>query len=84
MYLKIENCQTSDVRIINYPGNVRLFLSLHSMGIFQPVIITSGKAWGLVDKFSGELHTFITKPSKKEITAYNREVNKNEINEKTN
>ena len=84
MYLKIENCADRSERIIDYPGNVRLFLSLHSMGIFQPVIISSGKAWGLVDRFTGEIHTLITKPSKKEIAAYKREVATNEINEKAN
>lgn len=80
MYLKIENCQDRSTRIIDYPGNVRLFLSLHSMGIFQPVIITPGKAWALIDRFNGEINTLITRPSKKEIAAYNKEVNKNEIN----
>ena len=72
MYLKIENCQTRDIRIIDYPGNVRLFLSLHSMGIFQPIIISSGKAWGLIDRFTGEIHTLITKPSKKEIAKFKK------------
>ena len=80
MYLKIENCRDRSTRIIDYPGNIRLFLSLHSMGIFQPIIISSGKAWGLIDRFTGEIHTLITKPSKKEITEYKKGENKNEIN----
>ena len=74
MYLKIENCMDRSTRIIDYPGNVRLFLSLHSMGIFKPAIIVPGKAWGLIDRFTGEIHTLISKPSKKEITEYKKGV----------
>lgn len=80
MYLKIENCADRSTRIIDYPGNVRLFLSLHSMGIFQPVTISAGKAWGLIDRFTGGIHTLISKPSKKEIAEFNKGVNKNETN----
>lgn len=72
MYIKIENCADHNTRIIDYPGNIRLFLSLHSMGIFQPIILVSGKSWGMIDRFTGEIHTIISKPSKKEITEYNR------------
>lgn len=84
MYLKIENCADRSTKIIDYPGNIALFLSLHSMGIFQPIIIISGKAWGLVDRFTGEINTIISKPNKKEIAAYNQGVKQNEINEKAN
>lgn len=75
MYLKIENCTDKSIRIIDYPGSMRLFASVHSMGIFQPIILVSGKSIGMVDRFTGEIHTIISKPSKKEITEYNKGVN---------
>lgn len=76
MYLKIENLQDRTIRIIDYPGNMRLFAAVHSMGIYQPVLIGTGNAVGMVDRFTGEIHTLITKPSKKEITEFKKGVNK--------
>lgn len=70
MYLKIENCRDSNIRIIDYPGTMRFFAAVHCMGIFDPVTLVKNKSIGLVDRFTGEIHTIISKPSKKEICNY--------------
>jgi hypothetical protein len=80
MYIKIENCENHTERIIDYPGNIRTFLALHSFGIYEPIILKPGAAWALVDRFAGHVVTIITKPGKREIAKYLKEAGSNEIN----
>ena len=84
MYIKIENCENHTERIIDYPGNIRTFLALHSFGIYETIILKPGTAWAFVDRFAGHVVTIITKPGKREIAKFLKGENKNEANEKTN
>ena len=74
MYLKIENHHENTTRIIDYPGTIKLFLSLHSMGFFQ-VVKTDANTYCMVDRFTGEIFTTVSKPGKREIAACNKGVN---------
>ena len=73
MYLKIENHAEKTTRIIDYPGTIKLFLSLHSMGFFQ-VVKTGANSYGMVDRFTGEIFTTVSKPGKRKIAAYSKGV----------
>lgn len=75
MYIKIENHQENTTRIIDYPGDMSTFLWVHSMGIFSIIKVKPG-VYQFMDRFSKEIFSTISKPGKREITAYYKGENK--------
>lgn len=69
MYIKIENHQENTTRIIDYPADMKTFLALHSFGIFSVARAKTG-VYYMVDRFTGEIVSTISKPGKREISAY--------------
>jgi hypothetical protein len=69
MYIKIENHQKNNVRIIDYPGDMSLFIAAHSFGIFNVIKIKPG-VYSFMDRFTGEIIDTISKPGKREIAKY--------------
>ena len=79
MYLKIENHQKNTTRIIDYPGDMSIFLAAHSFGIFSIIKVKPG-TYSFMDRFTGEIVETVSKPGKREIAAFNKGENQNEIN----
>ena len=79
MYIKIENHAENTTRIIDYPGDMSTFLWAHSFGIFNIIKVKTG-VYQFRDRFSKEIIDTVSKPGKREIAAYNKGVNNNEIN----
>ena len=73
MYIKIENHENNTVKIIDYPANLETFLWAHSFGIFNIIKVKTG-VYQFMDRFSKEIVQTISKPGKREITAYFKEV----------
>jgi hypothetical protein len=69
MYIKIENHAENTTRIIDYPGNMSLFIAAHSFGIFNVIKIKPG-VYSFMDRFTGEIIDTISKPGKREISAF--------------
>jgi hypothetical protein len=69
MYIKIENHQKNNVRIIEYPGDMSLFIAAHCFGVFNVAKIKPG-VYCFYDRFTGEIIDTISKPGKREITKY--------------
>lgn len=69
MYLKIENHEKNTTRIIDYPGDMSIFLAAHSFGIFNIIKIKPG-VYSFMDRFTGEIIETVSKPSKREIAAF--------------
>ena len=72
MYIKIENHKENTTRIIDYPGDMKTFLWVHSMGIFSIIKVKTG-VYQFMDRFSKEIFSTISKPGKREIAAYTGE-----------
>lgn len=73
MYIKIENHENNTVKIIDYPADMSTFLYAHSFGIFSIIKVKTG-VYQFMDRFSKEIVQTISKPGKREITAYFKEV----------
>ena len=71
MYLKIENHTENTTRIIDYPGDMSMFLWAHSFGIFNIIKVKPG-VYQFQDRFSKEIVDTVSKPGKREIAAYNK------------
>lgn len=69
MYIKIENHQKNTTRIINYPGDLNMFLWAHSFGIFN-IIKEKPGVYSFIDRFTGEIIDTISKPGKREIAKF--------------
>ena len=69
MYIKIENHQENTVRIIDYPGDMSIFLAAHSFGIFSIIKVKPG-VYQFMDRFSKEIIETVSKPGKREIKAF--------------
>ena len=69
MYIKIENHQENTTRIIDYPGDMSLFLAAHSFGIFSIIKVKPG-VYQFMDRFSKEIIETVSKPGKREIKAF--------------
>ena len=79
MYIKIENHEKNTTRIIDYPGDMSIFLAAHSFGIYSIIKVKPG-VYQFMDRFSKEIIETVSKPGKREIAAYNKGENQNEIN----
>ncbi len=69
MYIKIENHDEKNARVIDYPGSISLFIKIHfdAWGFYQ-VIKAGADRYNIIDKFSGiHVHT-ISKAKKGDIT----------------
>ena len=71
MYLKIENHAENTTRIIDYPGDMSIFLAANSFGIFSIIKVKTG-VYSFMDRFTGEIIETVSKPGKREIAAYNK------------
>jgi hypothetical protein len=71
MYIKIESHLQNTTRIIDYPGDMSLFLAVHSFGVFNIAKIKTG-VYCFYDRFTGELIETVSKPGKREIAALQR------------
>jgi hypothetical protein len=69
MYIKLENHAENTTRIIDYPGDMSLFIAAHSFGIFNVIKIKPG-VYSFMDRFTGEIIDTISKPGKREIAAF--------------
>jgi hypothetical protein len=69
MYIKIENHQENTIRIIDYPADISTFLWAHSFGIYSIIKVKPG-TYQFMDRFTGEIVNTISKPGKREITAF--------------
>lgn len=69
MYIKIENHTENTARIIDYPGDMSLFLAAHSFGIFSIIKVKPG-VYQFMDRFSKEIIETVSKPGKREIKAF--------------
>lgn len=69
MYIKIENHMENTTRIIDYPGDMSLFLAAHSFGIFSIIKVKPG-VYQFMDRFSKEIIETVSKPGKREIKAF--------------
>ena len=69
MYVKIENHQENTTRIIDYPGDMSIFLWAHTFGIYSIIKVKPG-VYQFMDRFSKEISHTISKPGKREIAAF--------------
>jgi hypothetical protein len=69
MYIKIENHAENTTKIIDYPGDMSLFIAAHSFGVFNVIKIKPG-VYSFMDRFTGEIIDTISKPGKREITKF--------------
>lgn len=69
MYIKIVNHQNNTSRIIDYPGDMSIFLAAHSFGIFS-IIKEKPGVYSFMDRFTGEIVETVSKPGKREINAF--------------
>lgn len=69
MYLKIENHTNNTNIIIDYPGDMSIFLAAHSFGIYSIIKVKPGM-YSFMDRFTGEIIETVSKPGKREITAF--------------
>jgi hypothetical protein len=69
MYIKIENHAENTTKIIDYPGDMSLFIAAHSFGIFNVIKIKPG-VYSFMDRFTGEIIDTISKPGKREISKF--------------
>jgi hypothetical protein len=62
MKIKIHNYENSTTRVIEYPGNILLFIKVHYLSWgFYNVIKTGKSAFSVTDVFTGELIEDISK-----------------------
>ena len=69
MYIKIQDHEKNTTRIIDYPGDMSIFLAAHSFGIYSIIKVKTG-VYQFMDRFSKEIVSTISKPGKREISAY--------------
>ena len=77
MYIKIENHTDDTVKIIDYPGDMKMFLWAHSFGVYNIIKLKPG-VFQFVDRFSLAPALTISKPGKREIAAFERSKIENE------
>ena len=68
MYIKIENHAENTTRIIDYPGNMSLFIAAHSFGVFNVAKIKTG-VYCFYDRFTGEMIDTIWKRASSPVEA---------------
>jgi hypothetical protein len=73
MYIKIENHAENTTKIIDYPGDMSLFIATHSFGVFNVIKIKPG-VYSFMDRFTGEIIDTISKPGKREISKFLKEI----------
>lgn len=71
MYIKIEDHEKQTTRIIDYPGDMSMFLWAHKFGMFDAVKIRRD-VYALTDRITGEIFRTVSKPGKREVAAYER------------
>lgn len=69
MYIKIENHENNTTRIIDYPGDMSIFLAAHSFGIYSIIKIKPG-VYSFMDRFTREIIETVSKPGKREISKF--------------
>lgn len=71
MYIKIENHADNTTRIIDYPGDMTMFVWAHKFGMFDAVKVRRD-VYALTDRVTGEIFRTVSKPGKREIAAFEK------------